>query len=77
MNSDPLAQSQGGVRGTDTNSLLRLYDRARALLAGAASQLGRQQAVRAAQRIAQELRRRGVTVEPIPGPAPHAAAPPL
>lgn len=47
------------LRGTDTNSLLRLYDRAVRMSSASPLQLDRQRAVKAVQRLGDELRRRG------------------
>ncbi len=52
--------SQGHLRGTDSNSLLRLSDHARAAAEGAPSQLVRLQAGKALQRVTRELQRRKV-----------------
>jgi hypothetical protein len=51
------------LRGTDTNSLLRLYDQANRALAAPGTRLQRERADRAARRIDQELRSRDVPVE--------------
>ena len=50
------------LRGTDSNSLLRLYDRVKKILSGPASQAERARAERAARRISQVLRGRGIVV---------------
>jgi hypothetical protein len=52
----------GNLRGTDSNSLLRLYDRARLAQVQSANQLDRARAARSARRIATVLRGRGVQV---------------
>jgi hypothetical protein len=51
---------QQGLRGTDSNSLLRLYDQACAALGQTAFQGERAKADRAVRRIARELARRNV-----------------
>jgi hypothetical protein len=56
--------NQGNVRGTDSNSLLRIYDQAQALLAQSPLQQERLRAQKAVQRIARELKRRNVPLEP-------------
>jgi hypothetical protein len=60
MNSDSFTWDQGSIRGTDTNSLLRLYDLAKGILNTSGSQQERARAGRASQRIAKELRKRNV-----------------
>lgn len=62
MNDDVLAIDQNAIRGTDTNSLLRLYDRAHAILSLAAFQQQRTQAERVVERVAKELQKRNVSV---------------
>ncbi len=47
------------LRGTDTNSLLRLYDQAVRLSNTPQPESARRRAARAVQRIGDELRRRG------------------
>jgi hypothetical protein len=49
------------IRGTDSNSLLRMYDAARGAASTSESQLERAKADRAARRIAQELQKRRVS----------------
>ena len=49
-----------GLRGTDSNSLLRLHDQASRIASTAASQQERARADRAARRIAVELLKRKV-----------------
>jgi hypothetical protein len=49
-------------RGLDTNSLLRLYERARQVLAAGATAWEQRRAEKARDRAARELRRRGVRV---------------
>ena len=60
MSGNWLAFHQQGLRGTDSNSLLRLYDQARAALGQAALQGERAKAARALQLIARELAKRKV-----------------
>lgn len=62
MHPDALALDLPRIRGTDSNSLLRMYDTARAVANTARSQLERDRAGRAMGRIAQELRKRDVPV---------------
>ena len=60
MSTDPLAFHEQGLRGTDSNSLLRLYDQARAALGQAVLRGERAKADRALRRIARELAKRKV-----------------
>lgn len=62
MNPDVLAIGQTSLRGTDSNSLLRLYDLATDIFQKSASQLERAKAGKVAERIAKELRRRKATL---------------
>jgi hypothetical protein len=48
------------IRGTDTNSLLRLYDQAKEALKRSSTPQERARADRAVQRLAEELRKRDV-----------------
>jgi hypothetical protein len=59
MSHDTFAVDQGSLRGTDSNSLLRMYDLAKAS-AGSASRQERDRAGRALRRITKELRKRNV-----------------
>jgi hypothetical protein len=52
--------NQQSVRGTDSNSLLRLYDQATLIVAKSLSQQERVRAGKTAQRIADELRKRSI-----------------
>jgi hypothetical protein len=61
MHHELLSLNDRAVRGTDSNSLLRLYDRAQAVPQQAQSQVERQKLERAIERIARELQRRNVT----------------
>jgi hypothetical protein len=60
MSNDVLPFEQRHVRGTDSNSLLRLYDLSREMLATAQSQQERARADKAVRRIAKELEKRNV-----------------
>jgi hypothetical protein len=60
MRDDALAFDQAQVRAADSNSLLRLYDLSRELLATAQSQQERARADKALRRIAKELEKRNV-----------------
>jgi hypothetical protein len=51
------------LRGIDSNSLLRLYDLARTMSARSSSQQDRAAADKAVQRIAQELKKRGIPLQ--------------
>ena len=62
MSQDTFAGSQGNLRGMDSNSLLRLYDQARAVCSSSPSQQERLKADKASQRLARELKRRNVSV---------------
>jgi hypothetical protein len=62
MHPDVLTLGQPEIRGTDSNTLLRLYDAARGRSHESPSQVERQRAGRAMQRIAQELQRRKVSL---------------
>ena len=72
MRDDVLAVGQQIVRGTDSNSLLRMYDQAKTLLRNATSQQERARADRAVQRIAHELEKRKVALQDRP---PASAGP--
>jgi hypothetical protein len=60
MTRHPLTMGQAHVRGTDSNTLLRLYDQVRELLARSPSRQERTRAEKAMQRFAHELRKRNV-----------------
>jgi hypothetical protein len=60
MGNDLLTMAQKGLRGTDSNSLLRLYDQVRELLGHSPSLQERARAEKAIQRITDELRKRDV-----------------
>ncbi len=60
MSTTDFEMGQGSLRATDSNSLLRLYDRARETARQSPSQQERTRADRFLQRIATELARRKV-----------------
>lgn len=60
MDSALLAHSQQYLRGTDSNSLLRLYDQVSELLTKSLSQSQRVRAGKAVERITKELQRRKI-----------------
>jgi len=60
MSDDVLTPEQRNIRGNDSNSLLRLYDRAKGIFTRSDSKQERARADKALQRIARELRRRNV-----------------
>ena len=62
MSADHFPLDLHDVRGSDSNSLLRLYDRANAIYKSAQSQEERTRAARALRRIVDELRRRDVVL---------------
>jgi hypothetical protein len=72
MNDNSLMIDQNAVRRTDTNSLLRLYDRAQAVLRLGPLQQEQKHAQKMVQRIASELQKRNVSV----GISSSAADPP-
>jgi hypothetical protein len=57
-----LTLNQQSIRGMDSNSLLRLYDLAHAILNRFPSQQERDRADKAIQRIAKELKQRNVSL---------------
>jgi hypothetical protein len=59
---DVLALDQPGIRGADSNSLLRMYDEARGISARSSSPKERARADRAVERIARELAKRKVAL---------------
>ena len=61
MNHEFLIPNHQIIRGTDSNSLLRLYDRASEVTKKSPSQQERARAGKAVDRISQELRRRNVS----------------
>ncbi len=60
MRDDAGAFDRAQVRAADSNSLLRLYDLSRELLANARSRQERDRADKAVRRIAKELEKRNV-----------------
>jgi len=62
MSSDVLTFSLVDIRGSDSNSLLRMYDLATGVFNKSGSQQERERAGRAMQRIAEELQKRKVTL---------------
>jgi hypothetical protein len=60
MNANSLAFGLPTLRGTDSNSLLRLYDLAKEIVNQSPSQQERVRAARAVGRIAEELKKRKV-----------------
>jgi hypothetical protein len=67
MNDELLTLRQQEIRGTDSNSLLRLYDVASAIVNLSPSQHERTRADRVVRRLAKELQRRNVPLELRPG----------
>jgi hypothetical protein len=62
MSNELLPSERWNIRGTDSNSLLRMYDEATRVFNKSTSQLERSRADRAIQRIANELKKRKVTL---------------
>jgi hypothetical protein len=60
MTNHVVTLSLNSLRGTDSNSLLRLYDEVQGTLKQSPSQLEREKAEKAIQRITTELRKRNV-----------------
>ena len=60
MSDEVLTLGLQGIRGTDSNSLLRLYDLANEISSRSPSQQERARAAKARQRIAKELQKREV-----------------
>jgi hypothetical protein len=60
MSNDVLILNRQNMRGTDSNSLLRLYDLAKGILNNTPLQQERARADTAIQRIARELKKRNV-----------------
>ena len=63
MHDDVVTLAQPEIRGSDSNSLLRLYDAARAVFRQSQSQQQRARAAKAMQRLAKELHKRKVPFE--------------
>jgi len=62
MGNDIFTLAQRNIRGTDTNSLLRLYDLANEIFNKSELHQERARAEKAIQRIAKELAKRKVTL---------------
>ena len=60
MNNDVLSMDQPNLRGSDSNSLLRMYDLASNTFNTSPFQQERARAEKAIRRIAKELRKRNV-----------------
>jgi hypothetical protein len=60
MSDEIVKLNQQSVRGTDSNSLLRLYDQATLIVARSLSVQERARAGKTAERIADELRKRSI-----------------
>jgi hypothetical protein len=60
MSHEVLLPNQQFVRGTDSNSLLRLYDQANVILDKSPLQQERARAGKAIERISEELRKRNI-----------------
>jgi hypothetical protein len=75
MNTDVLPFDPRHLHGTDSNSLLRMYDLAHDIAAKSRFQQQRVRADKAIQRIAKELRKRNVPYlkQSEPGPSPAVA----
>ena len=62
MSDSTITLGRNSIRSTDTNSLLRLYDRAAEVLRKSSSQLERTRADRVVRSIATELAKRNVAL---------------
>ncbi len=62
MSDEIFKLNKQSVRGTDSNSLLRLYDQATLIVANSLSVLERARAGKCAEHIARELRKRRIGV---------------
>jgi hypothetical protein len=62
MTAEPLPADRPAIRGADTNTLFRLYDRAQMVARGAATQTDRERAARSVRMITRELRSRDLRV---------------
>jgi hypothetical protein len=60
MGTDILTVGQCNLRGTDSNSLLRIYDHVQVIVSQSPSQQERARASKALHRIARELQKRNV-----------------
>ena len=74
MTAEIMSLDLGAIRGTDSNSLLRLYDRAHGIATTSASQQERSRADKALRRITKELEKRKISLERSAPAAPIAAA---
>lgn len=64
MTTDHLHLTLQELRGLDSNSLLRMYDRACSILGGTSSEIDRGKADKVVQRIAGELAKRDIRFDP-------------
>jgi hypothetical protein len=62
MIAEPLPADRPSIRGADTNTLLRLYDRARQAARESMTRLDRDRAARSVRLITRELRVRDMRV---------------
>ena len=62
MIAEPLPADRPSIRGADTNTLFRLYDRAKTIVHAAGTQTDRERAARSVRMIVRELRSRDVRV---------------
>ncbi len=62
MTANTLPADRPSIRGADTNTLFRLYDRAQLAARGGDTQSVRERAARAMRMIARELRAREIRV---------------
>jgi hypothetical protein len=62
MSNNTIPFDRWDIRGTDSNSLLRMYDSAAGVLSSSQSQVEREKAEKAMQRIAKELQKRKVAL---------------
>jgi len=60
MRNDVLTAGLTAIRGADSNSLLRMYDAAKEIVAGPTTLHDRTRADRALRQITEELRRRDI-----------------
>jgi hypothetical protein len=60
MVAEVFPSDRPSIRGADTNTLLRLFDRAQVVAQAAATRLDRERAARSARLITRELRSRDV-----------------
>jgi len=62
MIAEVLPSDRPTIRGADTNTLFRLYDRARTVVRAAPTQMDRERAARSMRMITRELRARDMRV---------------